>query len=107
MSDKKYTLAQLRGAWAAGKKSGEAVDDPSNHYLVGRYFRSYVRGQMNWQGKIVREVDQNTFVAQLFSWVDGFPTNEVIVKLNEMEDWQFYRTIEDMNRASAKFVRHL
>jgi hypothetical protein len=85
MSKKKYTLAQLRGAWAAGKN-----DNTNEHPLVGKYFLSFVGGLLNWQGHIVAMPVKDQLLIQLFSHVDGEPTDQRFINIDEMMDWRFY-----------------
>ena len=44
---------------------------------VGMFFHTYsVRGVREWQGQIEEEVEPGVYRVQLFSWIDGRPTDE-------------------------------
>ena len=83
--------------------------------LIGRWFHSYrpleegedtqylaMKGGdvREWQGQII-DRDGDLFIAQLYSWWDGFPSNEVIVKAEDMKRWRFFATNEAMQIADG------
>jgi hypothetical protein len=44
-----------------------------------------------------------TSVVQLYSWLDGCPTERKNVRCSEMEDWIFYRTKQDWLDAASTY----
>lgn len=48
--------------------------DPAAHPLVGMFFHTFVDGEMEYQGHVTA-VDGETVIAQMFSWLTGYPTN--------------------------------
>ena len=85
-----YSLSQLRGAWGAGKAAAEK--EMKRPPLVGKYFHSIKDGKVDWQGKVLSELPDHKYLVQLFSWLDGAPTNQEIVGLDDMDNWRFYMT---------------
>ena len=68
--------------------------------LVGFYFHSFHADkpkELNWQGQVVARAEQGLFVCQLFSWMDGRPTNCVLVRVEDMALWKFYQTEANMH----------
>ena len=64
--------------------------------IVGKYFHSINQnGELIWQGKVVGEPGEGKYLIQLFSWLDGHPTEQRLIKLDEMTDWLFYSTHDD------------
>lgn len=96
--EKKYTLKQLKGAWAAGKHNA----DPDKHPFVGKWFHSIENGEIKWQGQILSEVTEGKFLIQLYSWIMGEPTDQIVVSVEEIVKWHFYATDEDMRFAYDK-----
>lgn len=95
-----YSLSQLRGAWGAGKAAAEK--EMNRPPLVGKYFHSIKNGQVHWQGKVVSELPDSKYLVQLFSWLDGAPTNQEIINLSDMENWRFYATHSSWVNAGDK-----
>jgi len=65
--------------------------------LVGLWFHSKdEQGQIQWQGHIVGRPEFGLYLVQLFEWIMGYPTFIRMVSMDDMKDWQFYRTDEEM-----------
>jgi hypothetical protein len=45
-----------------------------------------------WQGFVEREAAGGGVVVQLFSWLDGCPTDQRTVSLDDMKTWDFFAT---------------
>jgi hypothetical protein len=56
--------------------------------LIGSYFHS--NADHGWQGCVVAEPAPGTYLVELFSWVMGESTCQLLVRLDEMFGWQFY-----------------
>lgn len=73
--------------------------------LEGHYFHSYSlengKPVMRCQGRIVSYGDGWCLV-QLYSWIDGAPTNRVLTTLAEMKDWKLYQHEDDWLEAAKK-----
>jgi len=82
------------------KAASKRVDRGRNQRIalgVGRWFHSVNDdGAIIWQGKILRDSRSGVFVVQLYSWLDGRPTDQRIVRASEMVGWRFYRTDAEM-----------
>ena len=73
--------------------------------LTNKWFHSCVNEKIEWQGHIIGKVKEGVYLVQLFSWIDGSPTNQAFTKMEDMIDWQLYDTNEDMNEAAERFER--
>ena len=90
----KYTIEQLRSAWGAGRHVAEKAGEV--HPLEGKFFLQFdEKGDMHWQGRVLRPMENGTFLVQLFSWLDGRPNKQVIVKLDKMVGWSFYTSMDE------------
>jgi hypothetical protein len=67
---------------AAGKVDLESTS------LVGSFFLSDV--DRGWQGCVVAEVAPQVYLVETFDWLVGSSYNQVLVRLEEMTDWQFF-----------------
>jgi hypothetical protein len=85
---RKYSLAQLRSAWGAGR--AQAVRDGEVDPLEGKYFHSFKDGRLHWQGRVLHSMREGYYLVQLYSWLDGRPTNQQLVAYDSMLDWHFY-----------------
>lgn len=78
-----------------------------NKGLVGKWFHSFydwqseVEGELNWQGHILSK-EEDMYLIQLFSWIDGEPTDQKLISVKEMKDWKFYDSNKDMLLAGEK-----
>lgn len=69
--------------------------------LVGKFFHSYVGKKINWQGHVLDYID-GMYLVQLFSWLDGHPTNQILVDFKKMKNWKFYDNQEQWVDAGDK-----
>lgn len=73
--------------------------------LVGHYFHTIKEEEFEgdiWQlchqqGQVISEVGEGVYLCQLFSWVVGEEIQRILVKLDQMLDWRFYETSDEMN----------
>lgn len=65
--------------------------------LVGSYFHG--TADKAWQGCVVAEVAPQVYLVELFSWVMGDSTDQLLVPLAEMTGWVFYDDARWMNNA--------
>ena len=80
--------------------------------LKGKWFLSFRTGKVFWQGEVLGALSSDRYLVQLFSWLDGSPTDQVIASLEQMqghlvdgdrvEGWQFYDSKEDFELAIEK-----
>jgi hypothetical protein len=77
----------------------------SKHPLVGKFFHSLEadRQTIKWQGQIKNEVGPGIFLVQLFDYLMGAKSNQVIIPVSEMAFWPIYDTDAEMREA---FERH-
>ena len=70
--------------------------------FIGQYFHTYelddATGQLevNYQGCIEGKVTDEVYICQLFSFLTGKETNSIVVHVNNMKNWRFYKTPEQM-----------
>jgi hypothetical protein len=65
--------------------------------LVGKYFHSIVDETVQWKGVVIGRPEPGWYLLQLFSWVKGEPSNQQLVRIEEMRGWLFYPDAEAMN----------
>ena len=70
--------------------------------IIGKWFHSMdkspdFQGCVKWQGKVLSKINDGLYLVQLFEWMAGQPTEQKLVSLNEMSDWIFYDSSENMN----------
>ena len=72
--------------------------------LVGKFFHSFVpEGTyvnpptkiVQWQGQVRSKVRDGLYLVRLYDWMMGHPSNEHLIPLEKMLDWQFYSSPED------------
>src|SRR5215471_5327756 len=71
--------------------------------MVGKYFLQFdSEGEMGWQGRIILEPDKHLFLCQLYDWLMGQESDQVLVKLADMMLWKFYDTPEEWRYAGEQ-----
>ncbi|RVI58519.1 HNH endonuclease [Sinorhizobium meliloti] len=74
-----------------------------NSGLVGLY--GHTRdddGAINWQFEVMGKITEDTYTIQLFSWLDGGPTDVKMVSLEVLRGCSLYSTKDDWLWAWAK-----
>lgn len=86
-----------RQQWGHGFYTGVASATLNQSNLVGSFFHTRRKdGQIDWQGQVIKDIGNNQYLVQLYSWVDGGETSQKIVDRSEMVDWDFYATDKNM-----------
>ena len=76
------------------------ADQQPGSGLAGHWFHSIdMAGQLKWQGQVVASVEPEHHLVQLYSWIDGDPTTELLVTTKEMENWLFYKDSRAMQES--------
>jgi hypothetical protein len=88
--------------WGHGYKTGYADAIKDNGSIVGMFFHSYENNAICWQGQILRELKDGSFLVQLYSWINGCPTDQKIVSMSDIKDWSFYSSDEEMRYAYCR-----
>ena len=71
--------------------------------MVGKHFLKFdAQGQMSWQGRIITEPTKGVYLCQLYEWLTGGASDQVLVKIEDMMHWQFYDSAEDRNDAAQR-----
>ena len=77
------------------KRSLEASARKGN--LVGHFFHSLTADeQIEWQGVILSRPKPGWYLVQLFEWFMGEPSVRKLVRFEQMSNWFFYATNEEM-----------
>ena len=69
----------------------------SKETLVGLYFLGN-----STQGRVVDIVDNGFYLAQLFEWWTGSPSNMVLIPLEELKEYRFYSDAEVWREAGSQ-----
>jgi hypothetical protein len=87
-------------------EKSKQIDKPSPNVMIGKWFHSFNNGIVRWQGRILAAPSDGLYLVQLYSWVMGEETDQVLVPLADMKDWSFYSSSEDMGFAYEYRYRH-
>ncbi len=73
----------------------------AKHPLVGKFFHSLEadRRTIKWQGQILDEVAPGILLVQLYEYLMGQPSNQVMVPISDMAYWPIYETDDEMREA--------
>ena len=74
----------------------------ANGKLTGKWFHSRKDGAIHWQGRVIAHGRDGFARVQLFSWLDGRPTDRKRVHVQQMVDWTFYADDREMRRAYSR-----
>jgi len=64
--------------------------------LIGSYFHTIENEDINWQGLVLSSPEPMYYLCQLFSWMDGSGSLRKLVHIEQMKDWLFYDSNEQM-----------
>lgn len=68
--------------------------------LEGKYFHTFTHPgeslEVQFQGVILSRVNPNMYLIQYFEWFCGTPTNERLVKVTDILNWNLYESSEEM-----------
>lgn len=89
-------------------KNGDNVNDYKLG-LVGKFFHSFNEdGRVNWQGRIKQYIGDNYYLIDTFELITGIDYTTRLIKFEDMINFQFYETNEDMNNTyeyKLKFIK--
>lgn len=85
-------------------KKAVATKGQRKHPLVGKFFHSVHADKktIQWQGQIVDELAPGVFLLQLYDFLMGEESTQVIVPVSEMAYWRIYETDQEMREAYEK-----
>jgi len=75
------------------------------HALVGRWFHTWEKDELAWQGTVEAEILPGWYLVQLFEWFHGEPSVQRVVRIEEMTGWHLYPSREDMLAAYEVYDR--
>jgi hypothetical protein len=77
-----------------------------DHPLVGLFFLTFENDKKQWQGRVEAVIGEEYVLVQLFSWVDGSPTNMALVTFKDITNgaqrWNFYKHSEDWKEHGSR-----
>jgi hypothetical protein len=88
--------------WGHGYWNGIKQASSNNQTMEGVWFHSFENGKIQWQGKIIKDIKNGSFLVQLYEWMIGDPSVQKIVAFEQMKDWNFYPSAEEMRLAWYK-----
>jgi hypothetical protein len=89
-------------------RTGREAIGLESHSLVGSFFHSFDHDApadgpppVEWQGQVVAEptYGSGVYLVQLFDWMVGGKSIQQLVRLEDMADWVFYDTADEMNHS--------
>lgn len=76
-----------------GKHRSDALELKSDS-LIGSFFHG--DGEGGTQGQVVAEPTPGIYLVEFFSWMDGSPCWQKLIKIDQMTGWRFYDSSEWM-----------
>ena len=65
--------------------------------LISKSFHSFDKhGFIKWQGQITAMPKDGLYLVQLYSWLNGEPTDQKLISIDDMVSWNFYDSNEEM-----------
>lgn len=58
--------------------------------IIGKFIHTYKDGEIQFQGTILGISEDGEFEVQLFSFIDGSPTDVKFFPSSAIENWEFY-----------------
>jgi len=73
--------------------------------LTGKFFHSVKadRETIEWQGKFLGLASPGLYRCQLFEWINGSCSDQILVPAVDMRYWKIYDTDEAMNEAYKNY----
>lgn len=71
------------------------------------FFHTFENRRIHHQGQILKCLPDGRILVQLFSWVNGYPTDEKIVEEIETVGWRFYFSEKSWNVAAKLYLAEL
>jgi len=88
--------------WGSGYYTGIKAAQENGNTLTGLYFHSFNCGKIEWQGRVVRDLKNGSYLVQLLEWATGCPAFQKVVSFEDMREWKFYQTDSDMRYEYSK-----
>ena len=75
--------------------------------LAGKYFHSVAadRQTIEWQGKFLALASPGVYHVQLYEWLLGEPSEQLLVPAVDMRYWRIYDTQEEWLKAYELYAR--
>ena len=75
--------------------------------LTGKYFHSVKtdRTTIEWQGKFLGLASPGLYRVQLFEWINGSESNQLLVPATDMRYWRVYESEAQMCAAYEHYTR--
>lgn len=104
-------IKEFRPPHNVAKNDGRQIRNPRSDKnpkfspsLAEKYFHSFTENDtLKWQGQILKEVAPGKFLIQLYSWIGGFPSDQMVISIDQMiqEKWKFYGYADDWREIAS------
>lgn len=90
----------------SSKSVNPTTETPEVKGIIGLWGHTYEDKILEWQFKIIRQIDEETYLCQLFSWMDGSPTESKPITKNDLYNTcKLYTSTELMQEAYEKYEK--
>jgi hypothetical protein len=73
--------------------------------IVDKWFHNFNdNGEIKNQGQILSSLGDGNYLAQLYGWLDGSETDQLIFHVSTMKNWKFYNTSDEMSDAYERYI---
>lgn len=91
-----------RQQWGHGYFMGVEAAKKNKTGLVGMWVHILKNGKIENQLQIIKELSEDRYLLQYYSFIDGTPTKSKIFSLEQMADFVFYSNDKEMRYAYHK-----
>lgn len=84
------------------------ISKPKNGSMIGKFFHSYTDANqktMCWQGRILSRPSAGVYLVQLYEFIMGQESDQVLISFADMLNWRFYDTVNDWHFAYDQYSR--
>ena len=93
---KSVQSASVAATAAAASADAARLENADVVSLRGKFFLSFEPdGTPRLQGQVLAELAPGRFRVQLFEWLTGSASDQVMVSADEMSGWKFYNSVSD------------
>ena len=85
--------------------AAKAIDKFGSQNLVGLYFVGDVGDRRGYQGRVLAYLVNGFYLVQFFSWVMGDPTDQGVVRLEDLLQAKFYSDHAQWIEAGERLTR--
>lgn len=109
-SDEKANLVTACRSCNLGKSDSPLGEEPPARRtkpLVGKFFHKFMDDDRTnaKQGKVVSHLGEGELLCQFFSWIDGRPTQQKVLVLEDLSAWNFYEDQDEWMHQGGQILR--